>query len=247
MPNIVYKYSYESSFHTLFEGTDNNDPESELFISGVADVTFPTKCQGQIKLDSVRLKNKYSTGLEEYEKSHQADYEYEDENKAQEEEFTDVPKPENVLHPRSQVFSNEIENMEMKFDFHDGLIQEICPNSDEPVWVTNFKRGILSSFQNTMVRFDLDHKSIETDVSGKCEVSYQFTGSLNTSILIRKSKDISSCQNRNKFKSIIQTTPYEFRRVTMMIPFMIRRTHINLYFRMTFLGGPSTTRQAIAA
>lgn len=217
MPNTVYKYSYESSFHTLFEGPDNNDPESEVFISGVAEITFPTKCQGQIKLNSVRLKNKYSAGFEEYEKSGHADYEYEDENKSHEEELTDNPKAENVLHPRSQAFGNEIEKMEMKFDFHDGLIQEICPNSDEAVWVTNFKRGILSSLQNTMVRFDLDHKTIETDVSGKCEVSYQFTGSSKTSILIKKSKDISSCQHRNKFKSIIQTTPYEFRRVKIFL------------------------------
>lgn len=218
MPNVVYKYSYESSFHSLFEGTDNNDPASEVFVSGVADITFPTKCQGRIKLGSVRLKNKYSAGFEEYEKSHnQADYEYEDDNKAHEEEFTDNPRPENVLHSRSQAFSHEIEGMDLRFDFHDGLIQEICPNSDEAVWVTNFKRGILSSFQNTMVRFDLDHKSLETDVSGRCEVSYQFTGSSNTSILIKKSKDISSCQNRNKFKSIVQTTPYEFRRVTMVV------------------------------
>lgn len=160
----------------------------------------------------MRLKNHYSTGDEVFEAPSQADYEYEDDTKNQEDIGAD-PKPENVIHPRSPYFSKEIEEMELRFDFRDGLIQEICPSSDEPAWVTNFKRGILSAFQNTMFRFDLDHKSIETDVSGKCEVSYRFSGSSNTSILITKSKDISSCQNRNKFKSIVQTTPYAFRRV----------------------------------
>jgi hypothetical protein len=100
----------------------------------------------------------------------------------------------------------------LRFDFRDGLIQEICPNSEEQVWVTNFKRGILSALQNTMARLDLDHKVTEVDVSGKCDVTYQFVGALGTSILINKTKDISSCQSRNKFKSIIQTTPYEFRK-----------------------------------
>lgn len=214
-PDIVYKYSYESSFHSLFEGTDKNDPESELFVSALIDVIFPTKCEGRLKLNAVRLKNKYSTGFEEYEKSGTADYEYEDDIKGQDEVRENSDKPpaqENVIHPRSQLFSSEIEEMDLRFDFRDGLIHEICPNSAEAIWVTNFKRGILSAFQNSMQRFDLDHKSVETDVSGKCEVSYQFMGSMNTSILIKKAKDISSCQNRNKFKSILQTTPYDFRR-----------------------------------
>jgi hypothetical protein len=229
----VYKYSYESSLSSLFDGTDNNDPESQLFINAIVDVTFTTKCHGQMKLSSVRLNNRYSTDFTEYQKSDAADYEYEDDDTKAQENFNETPKNENVIHPKSQKFSKEMENTILRFDFRDGegrkftminfstklnflfkgLIQEICPSSDELVWVSNFKRGILSAFQNTMIRLDLDHKSTETDVSGKCEVSYSFIGSSNTSILITKTKDISSCQNRNKFKSIVQTTPYEFRRV----------------------------------
>lgn len=211
-PKTVYKYSYESSFQTLFEGTDKNDPESELHVFAMAEITFPTKCQGQLRLNSVRLKNHYSTGVEQYDRPSHADYEYEEDDKSKE-DFNETPKQENIIHPQSPFFCKEIEDFEIRFDFHDGLIQEICPSSYEPTWVTNFKRGILSALQNTMFRFDLDHESIETDVSGKCEVSYRFVGSSNTSILIMKSKDISSCQHRNKFKSIVQATPYEFRRV----------------------------------
>lgn len=204
----------------MFESTDKNDPESELFISALVDVTFPTKCQGQLKINSVRLKNQYSEGITEYEKSGPDDIVYDDndddDTKVQE-DFNADAKQENVIHPRSEAFGNEIEALELRFDFRDGSIQEICPNSDEAVWVTNFKRGILSAFQNSMFRFDLDHKSVETDVSGKCEVSYRFEGSSNTSIHITKTKDISSCQNRNKFKSFVQTTPYDFRRVKLPV------------------------------
>lgn len=214
---MIYKYSYDSSFQTLFDGTDNNDLTSELFISASVEVTFPTKCQGQLKLRSVRLKNLNLTAIDDFDRPAPADYEYEEDAKEKEEVTNSTPDAENIVHSRSPYFSKEIEDMDLRFDFHDGLIQEICPNSDEPVWVTNFKRGILSAFQNTMTRFDLDHKSTETDVSGKCEVFYRFTGSRNTSILITKRKDISSCQNRNKFKSIIQTTPYEFRRVMIVL------------------------------
>lgn len=145
-----------------------------------------------------------------------ADYEYDDDNQQQEEFAEDKPRKENVVHPRSEYFSREIEGKDMKFDFRDGLIQEICPRNDESIWVTNFKRGILSAFQNTMFRFDLDHKTVETDVSGKCEVSYKFIGSAATSIFIVKEKDVASCQNRAKFKSAVQTTPYDFRKVALL-------------------------------
>lgn len=210
----IYRYAVDSSQMSLFDGTDNNDPESQVFISGFADITFPTKCQGELRLSGIRLKYKNITISESRIKSSEDDIVYEDE----EESTTlkgnfDVDEQEDALHPRSNQFAQDLEKSEIQFDFHDGKIQEICPKSDDSVWVTNFKRAIISAFQNTMLRFDLDHQTTEADVSGKCDVLYQFIGSDKTSILVKKTKDLSSCQNRNKFKSIIQTTPYEFRRV----------------------------------
>lgn len=179
------------------------------------ELTFPTKCQGQLKLSSVRLKNFYGSTFETHEKAAPADYEYEDEDSKNQEENTSYQSSNvNNLHPRSQHFSEDIEKMDIRFDFHDGSIDEICFGSDEPVWVINFKRGIISAFQNSMKRFDLDHETTEKDISGQCDVVYNFKGSVNTSIEILKSKDISSCQHRNKFKSMIQTTPYSFRKIS---------------------------------
>lgn len=216
-PNVVYKYSYESAFETLFDGSDGNDPPSELHISAMVELIFPTKCQGQIKITETQLKNYNLTvaqGLTTTPKSF-SDVEYEDEEEEKVESENSAgsnDETQNVLHQRSPIFAKDIEEMTLRFDFRDGLIQELCPNNDEQVWVTNFKRGILSALQNTMARLDLDHKATEVDVSGKCEVAYEFVGALGTSIIINKTKDISSCQSRNKFKSIIQTTPYEFRK-----------------------------------
>jgi hypothetical protein len=212
--NKIYRYTLESSQISLFAGTDNNDPQSQVFISGIAEITFPTKCQGELRLSGIRLKYKNITILDSYiHSSEDGDVVYEDEETTTFSMNFDKNEQEDALHPRSNQFAEDLQKFDFHFDFHDGRVQEICPKSDESVWVTNFKRGIVSSFQNTMSRFDLDHKTTESDISGKCEVLYQFIGSDKTSIRIQKTKDLSSCQNRNKFKSIIQTTPYEFRRV----------------------------------
>lgn len=50
---------------------------------------------------------------------------------------------------------------ELRFSFHDGAIEELCPDKEEPVWVLNFKRGVLSAFHNTMKRFDIDDENKE--------------------------------------------------------------------------------------
>lgn len=118
-----------------------------------------------------------------------------------------------------------------RFDFHDGVISEVCPEAGEPVWVLNFKRGILSSFQNSMRRFDIDFAARETDVSGTCDVKYVIRGPKHTSLLIQKTKDISSCSNRYKTNSILQTTPYEFRNHYTAWPILKSKSHCNVSIR----------------
>ena len=62
------------------------------------------------------------------------------------------------------MFKQAVEQHELAFTFNDGEILHICPSPDEPAWVVNVKRGILSSFQNTMARFDLDHRTVEVNL-----------------------------------------------------------------------------------
>lgn len=104
-----------------------------------------------------------------------------------------------------------------RFSFQDGIIAEVCPPADENTWVLNFKKAILSAIQNSMRRFDVDFNNTETDVSGKCDVVYTLTGASGTSLKIEKTKDIASCTNRYKTNSVLQTTPYEFRKVSKHI------------------------------
>jgi hypothetical protein len=56
-------------------------------------------------------------------------------------------------------------NINCRFSFGDGLIEEICPHSEESTWALNVKRGFLSAFQNTMRRLDLEHKGEEVTFS----------------------------------------------------------------------------------
>lgn len=182
--DVLYRYSLESSYISLFDGTDNNDPLSQVFISGIAEITFPTKCQGELKLSGIKLKHKNITTPDEIEeKSSFGDIVYDDDDSpstVQNNLFDEAV--DNVIHTRSRKFADEIENMEIRFDFHDGQINEVCPKSDESVWVMNFKRGIISAFQNTMSRFDLDHTTVETDISGV--YTNVLTGASNNAVVI---------------------------------------------------------------
>lgn len=102
----------------------------------------------------------------------------------------------------------------------------MCPSNEDSSWVLNFKRGILSAIQNTMTRFDVDFNNTETDISGTCDVAYTLDGAYGTSLLIHKQKDISSCVNRYKTNSVLQTESYEFRKVTILLQEMFFKNSI---------------------
>uniref|UniRef100_W4VR36 Putative lipoprotein n=1 Tax=Corethrella appendiculata TaxID=1370023 RepID=W4VR36_9DIPT len=184
----TYKYEYSMFVKTEFYGSGQNT--SELHITANVEVSFPTKCEGILRLSSVELRDQPVPIV----------------NEENEDEYQD----EIELHPQSEIISEHLEENELRFSFHDGAISEICPHESESVWVQNFKRGILSSLQNTMKRFDVDHNTTETDVSGTCDVSYILDSSKSTNLIIKKNKNISTCKNRYKTHSFLQTTPYDF-------------------------------------
>ncbi|RZF35893.1 hypothetical protein LSTR_LSTR017096, partial [Laodelphax striatellus] len=69
------------------------------------------------------------------------------------------------------------------FYMESGTISEICPHDDEKMWTLNFKRGLLSSFQNTMIRLDRNHRAIERDVNGECLTKYRLDGVNGTTLI----------------------------------------------------------------
>ena len=64
-------------------------------------------------------------------------------------------------------FREALEDAPTAISFQDGRLEELC-GSDEPAWVLNVKRGILSAFQNSMEHITNDH--IVNEVNQKSNV-----------------------------------------------------------------------------
>ena len=47
-------------------------------------------------------------------------------------------------------FKLALERNSLRFSFQDGLVNDLCPSDQEEVRSLNFKRGVLSAFQNSM-------------------------------------------------------------------------------------------------
>uniref|UniRef100_A0A182V1W1 Vitellogenin domain-containing protein n=1 Tax=Anopheles merus TaxID=30066 RepID=A0A182V1W1_ANOME len=204
--NVGHLYKYDHSMYVKTAVVGSSDNTSELHISSIVEVDFHAPCQGILRLHSIEVRERAERPVEEVE------FEYGDEP-----EDTQPPAvdEQNGMHPKSDVIAEELMRFELRFDFHDGMIGELCHEDDEPVWTLNLKRGILSALQNTMPRLDIDYDTTETDVSGICDVQYKTNGRNGTGLLFRKTKDLASCRRRHKTKSFIQTVPYDFR--TIMI------------------------------
>ncbi|KAJ8914493.1 hypothetical protein NQ315_002765 [Exocentrus adspersus] len=150
--------------------------ESTVYVEGTVNLRFLTRCDAVLTLSDITLNEKSLSGLK------------------------------NSAHPNSQQFADAVTENSLRFSFKDGLIAELCPSVDEPVWVLNFKRGILSLLHNSMKRFDLDHSGEEEDVQGKCFTEYKVLGANGTGLLVSKYKNLNLCQRRSKLHSILQTT-----------------------------------------
>ncbi|XP_053663269.1 uncharacterized protein LOC128712401 [Anopheles marshallii] len=198
----LYKYDHSMYVKTALVGSGDN--VSELHISSVVEIDYYAPCQGILRLYSIEVRD------QAVQETDDADVEYGEEPSATDNLESDQDEPGGV-HPKSEAIAEELTRFELRFAFHDGTISELCHESDEPVWTLNLKRGILSTLQNTMPRFDIDYETTETDVSGVCDVKYKTNGRNGTSLIFRKTKDIMSCKRRYKTISFIQTVAYDFR------------------------------------
>ncbi|XP_066998183.2 uncharacterized protein Apoltp [Anabrus simplex] len=79
-----------------------------------------------------------------------------------------------------------------------------------------------------MKRFDVSHQTIETDINGDCQTFYSLDRAVETSLIIKKYKDFSTCINRYKHHSILQTTPYVFRSNYQAMPLIKTRNSCNI-------------------
>ncbi|TDG46759.1 hypothetical protein AWZ03_006806 [Drosophila navojoa] len=226
----LYKYDYTVSVRTEFAGSGDNS--SDLYLKANLEIFFPKGCEGYLRINSVSLYDSQpeatneSTATEE--KPARDVYDYYDtlssESASDEHGSSDFEH----MHPKSGELSIDLTKNLLRFAFHDGYISEVCPTEQELPWVLNFKKGILSSFQNTMMRFDVDYNTTETDISGECDVQYSLESTDDVFVTIRKTKDISSCRRRYATQSVLQTTPYTFRDDKTIWPILNSVSYCNL-------------------
>nr|UEK51469.1 MTTP-like protein [Parasacculina yatsui] len=109
---------------------------------------------------------------------------------------------------RMGVFKQQLEEKPLRFSYQNGAVDHICPEPDEPVWVLNFKRAIISMVVSRGVDAkDHTFDTKETDISGECDTSYTIERNY-FSTQTTKVKNLLSCKQRGHLISSLQTTPY---------------------------------------
>jgi len=212
---------------TEFAGSGDNS--SDLLLKSNLEIFFPKPCEGYLRINDARLYDKLD-GLDESSNGGESsaekpkEYDYYD-NLGNDESETEGFEN---MHPKSMSLNGDLTQNLLRFAFHDGLISEVCPQEQETPWVLNIKKGILSAFQNTMMRFDVDSNTTETDVSGQCQVQYALEDTDSVYVKIRKTKDINSCRQRYATHSVLQTTPYTFRDDKTIWPILKSQSHCNV-------------------
>lgn len=177
--HYVYTYSVDVSTNLGYHQLSRHSRnESALHIDATLSIHFDNPCEGTLRILNASI-------------SHDRD--------AYNPEFPDRAGSE---------FKASLERYALKFTFDDGLIHELCPDRREPTWTLNIKRGVLSMLQNSMRRFDVDHRGDEVDVHGACDTHYRLYEAKRTSLIMKKSKHLADCRNGPKYFSVVQSNPY---------------------------------------
>ncbi|XP_076066631.1 uncharacterized protein LOC143039997 [Oratosquilla oratoria] len=105
--------------------------------------------------------------------------------------------------PRASEFADALTRVPLGFSFQNGVVENVCGEEEEPSWVLNFKRGVLSTFQNSMTKPEFKVVE-ETDIIGKCKTEYVATQE-GTATFYSKTKDFDSCTHRSGHTSNLAT------------------------------------------
>ncbi|XP_011631987.1 apolipoprotein B-100-like [Pogonomyrmex barbatus] len=176
----VYTYSVDVSTNLGYHplSSRHSKNDSALHIDATLSVHFNSPCEGTLRILNASISHDRSTYNAE---------------------FPDHAGAE---------FKANLERHALRFTFDDGLIHELCPDRHEPVWALNIKRGVLSMLQNSMRRFDVDHRGDEMDIHGTCDTHYRLFEAKKTSLIVKKSKYLADCRDGPKFFSVVQSNPY---------------------------------------
>lgn len=97
---------------------------------------------------------------------------------------------------------------QLKFAFNDGAIPNICHSAEEPKWVLNVKKAILSALQVSVEQFGGLRILDEKDLFGECETQYNSVSkSFAEGTQIKKTKNLLTCKDyvNSKFAPLIHS------------------------------------------
>ena len=104
-------------------------------------------------------------------------------------------------------------------------LHEVCVHPKESEWVTNIKKGILSTFQHKSTDITSFQKSQESDILGNCPVAYVPLESSDGTIRIRKIKELNSCTNRDAHHTSMPSSNYQSASSIQTLP-IINASHV---------------------
>ena len=90
-------------------------------------------------------------------------------------------------------FMEALQQNSLNFGFENGRVKDVCSTSEDQLWVTNLKKGILSAFQQSVSSLEVSENVTETDVVGRCETQYTAMGTAWGKSTLKKVKDMYSC------------------------------------------------------
>ncbi|GFO10950.1 apolipophorin short isoform [Plakobranchus ocellatus] len=119
-------------------------------------------------------------------------------------------------------FNQALRNSSLRFSYKDGQIEHICleGRTKDPPWVLNFKKGILSAFQNGLTQWQDDKTTTENDISGECKTQYSILQNGHHAVSVRKTKSIMGCRKRQQSGSSLFSVPYEIDSEIRSMPLM---------------------------
>ena len=91
----------------------------------------------------------------------------------------------------NQLKNDLIEN-QLRFGYEQGSLLGLCSSNQDSVESLNIKRALLSAIQTSQQQTQLN----ETDSNGDCMTSYSLLNKRYSKLTIQKTKQLSSCSNR---------------------------------------------------
>lgn len=95
--NTTFRYVYNYKMHVRTEFFGSGQNTSDVYVVATAELTFPTRCEGVLKLENIQLRNEAEkSGNNESEEPSADYYEYSE------------PESDQTLHPRNVEFGQKL-------------------------------------------------------------------------------------------------------------------------------------------